>query len=123
MKLDPMMRLLDVYRAEVDAYRQVLHLAREGVECVRQGRPLSDLQLINLEKKRWLDDIRALESSVDAEKIEWQRRHRLGPRHADLDALLGQIMGLIEEIMDQERETDQWIVRAAGLEQSQLATA
>lgn len=121
--MDPTTRLLEVYRAEAEAYRHVLDLARRGVECVRQGQPLSDLQTINLEKKRWLDDIRALEEQVGPEKEEWQRRSRLGPRHAELDSVLGEIMGLLEDILDQERETDRWILRSCGVDASELMTA
>jgi len=121
--LDPTTRLLEVYRKEADAYRHVLELAHAGVDCVREGRPLADLQAINLEKKRWLDDIRALEDGVGPEKEEWQRRGRLGHRHAELDSVLGEIMRLLEEIMDQERETDRWILRSCGVDASELMTA
>lgn len=107
-------RLIEAYGRELELYDQVLVLAREAMEVVRDGRPLRELHAVNQKKKERLDEVASIETEISRDKETWRRGVRLDEPNAQLDELLAELSRRIEQILRVEEETDSWILRAAA---------
>ncbi len=106
-------RLIEAYRRELDLYDQVLALAKEAMDVVRDGRSLADLHAVNQKKKERLDEVAGIEVEIARDKETWRRGVRLDEPNAQLDALLAELSRRIEQILRVEEETDSWILRTS----------
>lgn len=105
-----LVRLADAYRAQLVHYARVRELAREGLEAVRGGAPLSELHRLNLAKRQELARVEQIDRSVAPEKAHWRDGGRFEPGAHELDRLMAQLTDTIEEILGLERQCDRAIL-------------
>ena len=101
-------RLIDVYRRELELYREIrVRVARQR-ELIESGCAYSEINTELASKRELLMEIEALEQGIGADRELW-RRHR---RHLDgrsakvLMELLAAVTGAVEEIISEERENE-----------------
>lgn len=109
--------LLDLHARERVMYAEVLELSRAQLAAVRNGRDLTEIRDLLEKKKRLLDMIAGMESRHEGAREVWER-HR-SRMDADLrtrmQASLGGLGGVIEEILELEAETDRaFLAQADG---------
>lgn len=119
---DLVRRLRFAYQRELDLYDEVEQLGLAGVEIVRAGRSLGDLNDINRKKQRHLNAIAEIESAIAGDKDTWRSAPDGRPFADALDPLLEQLRRRIESILDIERETERRIVESSGILETKAAT-
>lgn len=105
---DALRRLIDVYWRERELYRQVRgHVARQR-ELIEAGRSYAEINAELTRKRDLLEEIATLEGSVLADRELWQRRrHRLdGSLARSLMTLLAEVTGLVETLLEEERQNE-----------------
>lgn len=112
-------RLTEAYRTQLKVYERILELARAAERVAREGRPLTELHAINVEKRAALAEIETIERGADADKRRWRAADPRGLAAPELDGLLSEVRGVIEAILRCEQETDRWILRATGLREAE----
>ena len=110
-------RLLRAYGRELELYEEIAELARESVRLARTQAPLPALNAVNERKQQCLREIDDVERSIALDKERWRLEGRAHLRARELDGLLSRLGASIEATLRHERETDRWILSAAGLDQ------
>lgn len=111
----PVPVLLQVYARERELYVEVLRLSREQTAMIRRGESLAAVRRVLTAKRDRLDEVARLERLLSAPRRSWQDRRRHGglPAAADLQGLLQELGGLIEEILLVEAENDRLFLELA----------
>lgn len=111
----PVPVLLQVYARERELYVEVLRLSREQTAMIRRGESLAAVRRVLTAKRDRLDEVARLERLLAAPRRSWQDRRRHGglPAAADLQGLLQELGGLIEEILLVEAENDRLFLELA----------
>jgi hypothetical protein len=111
----PVPVLLQVYARERELYVEVLRLSREQTAMIRRGESLAAVRRVLTAKRDRLDEVARLERLLAAPRRSWQERRRQGglPATADLQRLLQELGGLIEEILQVEAENDRLFLELA----------
>ncbi|MBK6898129.1 MAG: hypothetical protein IPH09_02260 [bacterium] len=107
--------LLKLYARERELYVEVLQLSREQAAMIRRGESLAAVRRILAAKRDRLDEVARLERLLAAPRRSWQGRHRGErlPAAADLQQVLQDLGGLIEEILMAEAENDRLFLEMA----------
>ncbi len=101
-------RLIDVYRRELALYREIReHVARQR-ELIESGCAYSEINMELSLKRDLLMTIEGLEQGIRDDRELWRlHRHRLDGRSAKvLMELLAEVTGLVEVILNEERENE-----------------
>ncbi len=111
----PVPVLLQVYARERELYVEVLRLSREQTAMIRRGENLAAVRRVLTAKRDRLDEVARLERLLAAPRRSWRDRRRHGglPAAADLQRLLQELGGLIEEILMVEAENDRLFLELA----------
>jgi len=106
-------RLIDVYWRELALYRQVReHVARQR-ELIESGCAYSEINAELSRKRDLLMAIEELEAGIRGDRELWRRhRHQLDSGLAKtLMGLLAEVTGLVEAILDEERQNEIHLTR------------
>lgn len=111
----PVPALLKLYARERELYVEVLQLSREQAAMIRRGESLAAVRRILAAKRDRLDEVARLERLLAAPRRSWQGRRRGErlPAAADLQQVLQDLGGLIEEILMAEAENDRLFLEMA----------
>lgn len=111
----PVPALLKLYARERELYVEVLQLSREQSAMIRRGESLAAVRRILAAKRDRLDEVARLERLLAAPRRSWQGRRRGErlPAAADLQQVLQDLGGLIEEILMAEAENDRLFLEMA----------
>lgn len=111
----PVPALLKLYARERELYVEVLQLSREQTAMIRRGESLAAVRRILAAKRDRLDEVARLERLLAAPRRTWQGRRRGErlPAAADLQQVLQDLGGLIEEILMAEAENDRLFLEMA----------
>jgi hypothetical protein len=109
-------KLVEVYREELELYRQVLAAASEEKEALAEDRPLSDIIKSLKHKRALMRAIESLDNSVLTEKEEFKnRRSSLDLTETqELYGLLESTRRIIEQIITVEKDSDKFILHSEG---------
>jgi hypothetical protein len=111
----PVPTLLNLYARERELYVEVLQLSREQTAMIRGGESLAAVRRVLVAKRDRLDEVARLERLLIAPRSCWQERRRGEgwPSAADLQQVLQDLGGLIEEILMAEAENDRLFLEMA----------
>ncbi len=101
-------RLIDVYRRELELYREVRRHVATQRELIESGCAYSEINTELSRKRELLMKVEGLEQGVRDDRELWRlNRHRLDGRSAKiLMELLAEVTGLVELILNEERENE-----------------
>lgn len=95
--------LLSSYRKEKSCYIRVLELAGILKESLRDGSPMQDILSILRSKNEIMNEIEAIERSIEKEK----REYRSGSwKPGDVAEAIDELSVLVEKILSVERENE-----------------
>lgn len=110
-------RLLDLYRHELEIYRRVLALSERQGDLVRDGADFSEVRRVLEEKNRCLAVIARLENDEATTKSTWERERQdlpIAERGRVHRALQG-VADLIEQILAVEEANDNDLIQRTGV--------
>lgn len=103
--------LLGAYRQQESLYARVLELAEQGLQRLKAGGGLEELDELNRRKADLLGELRRTEEAITLEKERCEESGAVETNSAELDAVLANISVLIDQILLAERAIEHWIVQ------------
>jgi hypothetical protein len=114
---DPVGRLMELYRNELDIYRRILALAERQGELVRREADFGEIRTVLAEKKRCLDVIARLERDESDARTAWERDRSRFPAEdrGRVHRALRAVADLIEAILAVEEANDNELIQRTGV--------
>ena len=108
--------LFEVYKKELDVYRQVLAAASEEKAALEKDKPLADIIASLKNKRALIRVIESLDGSILKEKEQFKaRKSAMNIKETqELNDIIESTRNVIEQIISVEKENEEIILRSEG---------